>query len=237
MLVRCFWRLTFDNVSPVPESDAGTYRGTGRGGQSIRGRSESARQPFRRPDRQGSVARMKDPLVRFGVAIEGSLLRQLDALADERACTRSELLRDLSRAAVGKAKVPKGVAAVGALTLVYDHHVRDLSNRLTNLQHELGDEVRAAMHVHLNDSLCLEVVVLRGQSDELQEIAERILAMRGVKQGGIEIIAGLPPAFEGQGHGHPRGHTHAHPHPHAVEAAPTRSRETRPRARASSRKR
>ena len=56
---------------------------------------------------------MKDPLVRFGVAIEGSLLRQLDALADERACTRSELLRDLSRAAVGKAKVPRALPRWG----------------------------------------------------------------------------------------------------------------------------
>ena len=184
---------------------------------------------------------MKDPLVRFGVAIEGSLLRQLDALADERGCTRSELLRDLSRAAVGKAKVPKGVAAVGALTLVYDHHVRDLSNRLTNLQHELGDEVRAAMHVHLNDSLCLEVVVLRGRSDELQEIADRILAMRGVKQGGIEIIAGLPQtprhgsAARGRGTRHAHGpgpgagqaHTHGHDH---------ESRPRAPRSRARTRK-
>ena len=191
---------------------------------------------------------MKDPLVRFGVAIEGSLLRQLDALAHERGCTRSELLRDLSRSAVGKAKVPKGVTAVGALTLVYDHHVRDLSNRLTNLQHELGDEVRAAMHVHLNDSLCLEVVVLRGQSDELQEIADRILAMRGVKQGGIEIIAGLPPtphhgsAARGRGTRHAHGpgpgagQAHAHGHDHESRPRAPRSRARTRKAPSSSRK-
>jgi CopG family nickel-responsive transcriptional regulator len=161
---------------------------------------------------------MKDPLVRFGVAIEGSLLGQLDALAGERGCTRSELLRDLARSAVGRAEVPKGVEAVGALTLVYDHHVRDLSRKLTDLQHELGDGVRSALHVHLSHDLCLEVIVMRGQSDHLQSIADRILAMRGVKQGGIEIIPTSSRA--------PHANEHAHGHEHAV---PSRRRPKRSR--------
>jgi len=148
---------------------------------------------------------MKDPLVRFGVAIEGSLLKEVDALTKERRCTRSELFRDLSRAEVGRAKVKKGVSAVCTLTLVYDHHVRDLSERLTALQHQLGDGVRAALHVHLTADLCLEVIVMQGRSDELRTVADRILAMRGVKQGGIEMIAG--PAGE-------HGHEHEHPHAH-----------------------
>ncbi len=174
---------------------------------------------------------MKDPLVRFGVAIEGSLLGQLDALAEERGCTRSELLRDLARGAVGRAKVPKGVEAVGALTLVYDHHVRDLSRRLTDLQHELGDGVRSALHVHLSHDLCLEVVVMRGFSDQLQSIADRILAMRGVKQGGIEIIAGLSPARPRaeRAHGHKHEHGHAHEHEPAPAPAPRRRRPQRTR--------
>ena len=171
---------------------------------------------------------MKDPLVRFGVAIEGSLLGQLDALAQERGCTRSELLRDLARGAVGRAKVPKGVDAVGALTLVYDHHVRDLSRRLTDLQHELGDGVRSALHVHLSHDLCLEVVVMRGQSDQLQAIADRILAMRGVKQGGIEIIAGLPEAGAAAKREHDQEDTHEHEHEH--EHAHARSRSPRRRS-------
>ena len=167
---------------------------------------------------------MKDPLVRFGVAIEGSLLGQLDALAEERGCTRSELLRDLARGAVGRAKVPKGVEAVGALTLVYDHHVRDLSRKLTDLQHELGDGVRSALHVHLSHDLCLEVVVMRGQSDQLQSIADRILAMRGVKQGGIEIIAGLASP---DAHAHAHAHGDGHAHSHAASPRASRPRRTR----------
>ena len=163
---------------------------------------------------------MKDPLVRFGVAIERSLLRELDTLVKERGCTRSELLRDLARAEVGKAKVQRGGDAVCSLTLVYDHHVRDLSEKLTDLQHQLGEGVRAAMHVHLSHALCLEVVVMRGKGDQLQGIADRILAMRGVKQGGIEIVGGLGGAADSQRppalneHGTERDHRHHHDHPH-----------------------
>ena len=180
---------------------------------------------------------MKDPLVRFGVAIEGSLLGQLDALANERACTRSELLRDLARGEVGRAKVPKGVDAVGSLTLVYDHHVRDLSEKLTALQHELGDGVRAALHVHLTHDLCLEVIVMRGRSDRLQSIADRILAMRGVKHGGIEIVAGLPaPADHAHNHDHDHDHdgghhTHHDQGPHEHPARRTPRSEGKPRSR------
>lgn len=161
----------------------------------------------------GSAA-MKDPLVRFGVAIDRSLLRELDALAHERGCTRSELFRDLGRAAVGRAKVPKRVDALGALTLVYDHHVRDLSERLTELQHQLGESVRCSLHVHLDQDLCLEVVVMHGRSDQLQLIADRILGMRGVKHGGIEIIAGLPAPGRSDHH-HTEDHAHDHHHDHA----------------------
>jgi CopG family nickel-responsive transcriptional regulator len=157
---------------------------------------------------------MKDPLVRFGVAIERSLLKQIDALAAERGSTRSELLRDLGRAAVGRAKVAHGVRAFATLTLVYDHHVRDLSERLTELQHRLGEGVRSAMHVHLSHDLCLEIVVMQGLSHELQEVADKILALRGVKQGGIEMLPIAEPDHA-HDHGHAQAHDDADLHAHA----------------------
>lgn len=132
---------------------------------------------------------MRIPLTRFGVALETPLLAELDALVRERGCTRSELLRDLARAEVVKSKVRQGVRAVATLTLVYDHHVRDLSEKLTTLQHELGEQVHSTLHVHLNHDYCLEVIVMRGVSNQLQAIAGRILATRGVKHGGLEIIS------------------------------------------------
>ena len=124
---------------------------------------------------------MKDPLVRFGVAMErGSLFRDVDAEARKRRCPRWDCCAILSaRAEVGRAKAAAGVDAVATLTLVYDHHVRNLSEKLTDLQHGLGEDVQAAMHVHLSHDLCLEVVVMRGKSDKLAEIAEQILAIRG----------------------------------------------------------
>jgi CopG family nickel-responsive transcriptional regulator len=146
---------------------------------------------------------MRTPLTRFGVAIEAPLLVEFDALVRERGCTRSELFRDLARAEVVRSKVEQGVEAVGTLTIVYDHHVRDLTERLTELQHELGDRVRATLHIHLSHDLCLEVIVLRGLSNELRSVADKILATRGVKQGGIEIIADVD-------HEQPKRRPHEH---------------------------
>jgi CopG family nickel-responsive transcriptional regulator len=160
---------------------------------------------------------MKDVLVRFGVAMENSLLTELDAIVEARGTTRSEILRDLVRAEVSKQKVRKGEPAVAALTLVYDHHVRDLTERLTEIQHGLGDAVRSTMHVHLDNDHCLEVVVMRGPADVLKGAAQRMLATRGVKQGGLEIVTDVSRSEPGLVHAHVHehdGHTHAHPHHH-----------------------
>jgi CopG family nickel-responsive transcriptional regulator len=148
---------------------------------------------------------MKDELVRFGVAMEQSLLEELDALVEARGVTRSEVLRDLVRAEVVRSQVSRGVPAVGTLTLVYDHHVRELTEKLTEFQHKLGEKVRSTLHVHLDEDRCLEVIVLRGRSDELQRLSERLLATRGVTHGGLEIVAD---------HGHAHRHDHPHPHEH-----------------------
>jgi CopG family transcriptional regulator, nickel-responsive regulator len=131
---------------------------------------------------------MKTDLVRFGVAMDRPLLEHLDVIVSDRGVTRSEILRDLVRAEVVRTQIARGVPAFAALTLVYDHHVRDLTEKLTEVQHELGDRVRSTLHVHLDHDRCLEVIILRGRSDELQRVAEKLLATRGVKHGGIEIV-------------------------------------------------
>jgi CopG family nickel-responsive transcriptional regulator len=144
-------------------------------------------------------------LVRFGVAMERNLLEELDALVTLRGVTRSELLRDLVRAEVSRTLVTQGVPAVASLTLVYDHHVRDLTEKLTEMQHELGERVTSTLHVHLDAARCLEVIILRGRSDELQRAAERLLATRGVTHGGLQIV---PVDASGGGHAHPHPHEH-----------------------------
>lgn len=171
--------------------------------------------------------------MRFGVAMDATLLEDFDQLVRARGGTRSEILRDLARSEVQKARSRDHRPAVGTLTLVYDHHVRDLTERLTEMQHALGEKVRSTLHVHLDHHRCLEVVVLRGFADEIRSEAERLLATRGVIHGGLELYADRDPAppsapsattkgeaVRGRAHGHERGartavhHTHGDDHVH-----------------------
>ncbi|MGH7272496.1 MAG: nickel-responsive transcriptional regulator NikR [Polyangiaceae bacterium] len=140
--------------------------------------------------------------------MERSLLADLDAIVEARGVKRSEVLRDLVRSEVVRARTAKRVRAVATLTLVYDHRVRELTERLTEFQHNLGEQVRATLHIHLDEHRCLEVIVLRGQSDELQAAAERLLATRGVTHGGLEIVIDEP---AGLSQPHHRGHGHDRP--------------------------
>jgi CopG family nickel-responsive transcriptional regulator len=159
---------------------------------------------------------MKEDLVRFGVAMEANLVEQLDTLAKARGCNRSELLRDLTRAEVSRTKLGDKIPAFAAVTLVYNHHVRELSERLTALQHDLGEQVRSTMHVHLDHEHCLEMIVMRGRSDQLKEVTSRMIGTRGVIQGAAEYVAEDTLTLSSTGrrthfHDH-EGHTHAHPH-------------------------
>jgi CopG family nickel-responsive transcriptional regulator len=164
-------------------------------------------------------------LVRFGVAMEGKLIEQLDALAEKRGSTRSELLRDMARAEVVRGLVQDKVPAVAAVTIVYDHHVRELTERLTGIQHELAEQVRSTMHVHLDHDHCLEVIVMRGRSDLLKAASDRLLGTRGVTHGGVEIIAesALVPAH-GDDNGHASSHGHSHPHGTRPRSAKAKAR-------------
>jgi CopG family nickel-responsive transcriptional regulator len=148
-------------------------------------------------------------LTRFGVAMETSLLAQFDRLVQQRKCTRSELFRDLARAEIVRSQAARPVDAFASVTIVYNHHVRELSERLTQMQHELGDQVRSTMHVHLDDERCLEVIVMRGRADRLQRIAEALFATRGVLQGAIEIVPDAHGTAMRSSHA---GRSHAHEH-------------------------
>ena len=184
---------------------------------------------------------MKDSLVRFGVAMESGLVEQLDAIAVTRGCNRSELLRDLVRAEVSRAAVEDHVPAFAALTLVYNHHVRELSERLTSLQHEMGEQIRSTLHVHLDHEHCLEVIVMRGQSNELKEFSGRVVGTRGVIQGGAEYVAESTLALTGTGrrahhleHGNAQARVHSSPKPTARRTAAKKLLATAKRAKSAS---
>jgi CopG family nickel-responsive transcriptional regulator len=152
---------------------------------------------------------MKAPLARFGVAMDAPLLAALDDLVANRKATRSKLLSDLVRAEVTRTRLKPNVEVAVSLTLVYDHHVPELSEKLTAMQHELGDRVRATLHIHLSHDLCLEVIVMRGRYGEVERACKTLLATRGVKHGGMEVVSEEPHIVAKRSHSH-RGHTHSH---------------------------
>jgi len=135
---------------------------------------------------------MSGTLVRFGVSMDERLLKALDGIVARRGYTsRSEALRDLVRGEqVREAWEKESGPVVGTLTLIYDHHVRELNERLVSLQHDHHGLVHSTMHVHLSHRMCLEVVVLNGKPQEVQRLSDRLIAARGVKHGRLVATTG-----------------------------------------------
>jgi CopG family nickel-responsive transcriptional regulator len=130
-------------------------------------------------------------LQRIGVAIDGELLEKFDDLISRRGYTnRSEAFRDLIRSdLVDDVAQRPASSIVGTITLLYDHHVRLLSEKLTSLQHEHHHSILSSLHVHLDHDHCLEVIVLRGKSADISKIADLLIAAKGVKHGKLTVTS------------------------------------------------
>lgn len=101
---------------------------------------------------------------------------------------RSEVVRDLVRDALveDECAMP-GTEVVGTLSIVFDHHASDLQEKLHNIQHDYFEYIISSMHVHLDQHNCLEVIVLRGETGLVQDIANLILGTKGVKNGRLAL--------------------------------------------------
>lgn len=134
-------------------------------------------------------------LERFGVSMDADLLQAFDALIARRGYpNRSEALRDLVRRELlqddwAGAEAPE---AVGTLTIVYDHHKRELADKLIDLGHDHMTMHLASMHVHLDHDRCLEVTALKGAPAALQAYADRVIGLKGVQTGHF-VPAGTGP--------------------------------------------
>ena len=130
-------------------------------------------------------------LSRIGVAIDRDLLSKFDTLIARRGYTnRSEAFRDLIRDELVETSWEKPESSVvGTVTLVYDHHVRMLNEKLTDLQHEHHKSILSTLHVHLDHDHCLEVLVVRGKAAAVQKIADTLISTKGVKHGRLTIAA------------------------------------------------
>lgn len=126
-----------------------------------------------------------DKVLRFGVSIPQELVNAFDArIRSKGYSNRSEAIRDIMRDYLVEGEWESGQGeVVGTVTIVYDHHVRELSNVLTNLQHGFHDAILCTTHIHLDEHNCLEVVVVKGTSEQVRAIADRLISTRGVKHG------------------------------------------------------
>ena len=128
-------------------------------------------------------------LSRIGVAIDQDLLTKFDHLiADRGYQNRSEAFRDLIRnELVEESWKSPGTEVVGSVTLVYDHHVRMLTDKLLDLQHEFHEAILSTLHVHLDHNNCLEVLVVRGPAADVHRIANMLISTKGVKHGQLTL--------------------------------------------------
>jgi len=130
---------------------------------------------------------MKD-LARVAISIDKRLMARFDKAMEEKGCTnRSEAIRDLMREALVEREWESGEEVVGTITLVYNHHTRELSDTLNDLQHHFYHSIISNLHVHLDEHNCLEVMVVRGPSSDVRKIADRMIGTRGVVHGKLTM--------------------------------------------------
>lgn len=131
-------------------------------------------------------------LARFSIAIPTDLLAAFDAQIGRSggSANRSEAIRDLIRASLvaDELRTPDA-EVIGSLTMIYDHHTGDLTRRLDEIQHGYTSEIVSTMHVHLDHHNCLEILALKGRGERVYELADRLLALRGVKHGELTCAA------------------------------------------------
>lgn len=127
----------------------------------------------------------KPNAARFGVSMNRELLAQFDALIARQGWpNRSEAIRHLVRERLVQEEWEVSDAeTVGTVTIVYSHEVRELTERLTELQHHYHRQIISTMHIHLDMHNCLEILAIRGRSREVKAIANRLLSTKGIKLG------------------------------------------------------
>ncbi len=127
----------------------------------------------------------KQETTRFTVSLPDSLMGTLDRLcADRGYSNRSEFIRDLLRAELVREEWDQHLGeTVGVLSIVYDHETRALADKLTDIQHHRFRTITAALHIHLDEHACLEVIVLRGTPQHIQALANDLLSVKGVRYG------------------------------------------------------
>lgn len=130
-----------------------------------------------------------EKITRFGVSIEPDLLKKFDkVIKKEGYANRSEAIRDLIRKnLIMEKNMDPNSESIGTLTMIYDHHTGNLTNRLLDIQHDHTKEILTTTHIHIDRHNCLEVLVLKGKTGSIQKLADNIKAFKGIKHGELVI--------------------------------------------------
>lgn len=128
------------------------------------------------------------PLVRFGVSIDKDLLVKFDNfIRDKKYTNRSEAFRDLIRQELIHRQWQGKHEIAGAITLIYDHHKRELVNKLMDIQHDFGAIIISAQHIHLDHDNCLEIIAVKGSPKDAQKLTDSLRSVKGVKHGTLSM--------------------------------------------------
>ncbi len=127
-------------------------------------------------------------LIRTSITIEEDLLEKLEQLTSKsQFSNRSEFIRDLIRGAMVEEEWAANEEVVGTITLIFDHHKRELTNKLTKLQHNHHREILASTHIHLDHHICAEMIMIKGPASTINEIVNNLRQQVGIIHAGITM--------------------------------------------------
>ncbi|MFA4890006.1 MAG: nickel-responsive transcriptional regulator NikR [Candidatus Omnitrophota bacterium] len=127
-------------------------------------------------------------LVRFGISLEKDLLRKFDTHRKiKNYANRSEAIRDLIRESLIKQEWREGKEVAGAITLIYDHHKRELMNKILDIQHDFTELIISLQHVHIDHNNCLEVLAVKGAPLKVQRLSDSLKSIKGVKHSALSM--------------------------------------------------
>lgn len=130
-------------------------------------------------------------LYRFGISLEKQLIEAFDKHIElQNYRNRSEAIRDLIRKELSQQTVTEGGTVAGAIIMTYNHHKRELVNKLLDIQHNFQPTIISTQHIHLDHHHCLEILAVKGKSHDVEKLANSLKSQIGVKQ--VELSLSAP---------------------------------------------
>ena len=129
-------------------------------------------------------------LKRFGVSIKATLIEKFDAyIKSKNYNNRSKAISDLMRKEFVSQEYKKGSIIAGAITIVFNHHKRDLLDRITDIQHDCHSLIISSQHIHMDHDNCLEIIAVKGEYEKVKSLSDKLSSVKGVNYGTLSVSA------------------------------------------------